>query len=668
MKKRITALMLLSAMLGTTGISVAAETPMEAILKSVKERIGNTDGYINFNSNTYDNENGVSYSFSWQKSEDKYERLYVNCTQNGTITDYSDDGAERADYGVKFIQSRISKEEAVKKAQQLADKLNPSLKGELVVEAPEVYDGYDFYIKRIKNGLEVKNDGGSITLDKNAEKITNYDVSVTENTEFLPADNLIAKDEAMKKYDEKLGMELEYKYKYDYNRSTHKNERKLYLQYTAKNDDKISAIDGETVTPAKEIIMYKYAAGSMADAKKEMAYDSGFSEAEMAEIEAVNGLISKDAIIKLAKDNVGIDSKLEVDSFSLIKDSYYSDVPVEYTAQIDFGAKDGETAGFANVSINAKTGEILSFYKSGTPKDEKNKLSDEKLKAAAEETAKKFAGAKFNEYKQDENGENGYFTYVRYVNGAKFDNDSIYVNVNATTGEVEGYRINYTNTAFPPTDGIMDKSEAEKSLFSQVEYETVYIKSEDKKMVPVYDFTDDKPLCTDAKTGELIRNGEVYKSQIYRYNDIENHYAKKEIEALAELGNGFEGDSFKPDETITQKDFLTLLLGRYTDDVYERLDIEKAGVAKNESAPVTKEDAAKILVYNLGNGMYELAQEDIFKAPFADVTDNIGFAAILKGKKIVNGDENGMFMPKENITRANAAIMIYRYFISNGHN
>ena len=66
--------------------------------------------------------------------------------------------------------------------------------------------------------------------------------------------------------------------------------------------------------------------------------------------------------------------------------------------------------------------------------------------------------------------------------------------------------------------------------------------------------------------------------------------------------------------------------------------------------------------------MYELAQEDIFKSPFADVTENVGFAAILKGKKIVSGDENGMFMPKENITRANAAIMIYRYFVSNGHN
>lgn len=187
-------------------------------------------------------------------------------------------------------------------------------------------------------------------------------------------------------------------------------------------------------------------------------------------------------------------------------------------------------------------------------------------------------------------------------------------------------------------------------------------------MVPVYDFTDEKPLSTDAKTGELISNGNVYEAEVYDYNDIKNHYAKNEIKALAELGNGLEGESFRPDETITQEDFLKLLFGRYTDDVYERLDIEKAGVEKNESAPVTKEEAAKILVYNLGNGMYELAQEDIFKSPFADVTENVGFAAILKGKKIVSGDENGMFMPKENITRANAAIMIYRYFVSNGHN
>ncbi len=669
MTKRITALALSAIMLGTCGMSALAETPMESVLKSVKERIGNTDAYTNFNSDTYEDENGTAYSFSWQVDKDKYERLYVGCTQNGTILEYSDDSAERADYGVKFIQSRISKEEAVKRAQQLADKLNPSLKGELVVEAPEVYDSYDFYIKRIKNGLDVVCDGGSITLDKNAEKITNYDVNVTENAEFLPAENLIGKDEAMKNYGEKLGMELEYRFKYDYSKESRRAERTLYLQYTAKNDDKISAIDGEKVTPAHDIVLYRNMSGGSAKAEAmDAAADNGFSDAEIAELEAVNGLLSKDEMIKLAQDKVGVDSKLELDRFGLYKEAYYSDVPVEYVARMNFRNKDDKTGKFANVSINAKTGEVISFCKSGAAEDDNNRLADDKLKAIAEETAKKFAGAKFDEYKQKGDGENGYFTYVRYVNGAKFDNDTLYVNVNITSGEVDSYNLIYTNATFPSAAGIMDKAAAEKSLFSQVEYKTVYVKTEDKKMVPVYDFTDGKPLCTDAKTGELIRDGEAYEAEVYNYNDIENHYAEKEIKALAELGNGLKGESFKPDEIITQEDFLKLLFGRYSDDVYDRMDIEKVGVAKNASAAVTKEDAAKILVYNLGNGMYELAQEDIFKSPFADVTENVGFAAILKGKKIVSGDENGMFMPKENITRANAAIMIYRYFVSNGHN
>ena len=669
MKKRITALALSAIMLGMCGISALAETPMEYALKSVKERIGNTDEYTNFDSDTYEDENGILYSFSWQIDKDKYERLYVGCTQNGTIREYSDDSAERADYGVKFIQNRISKGEAVKRAQQLADKLNPSLKGELIVEVPEVYDSYDFHIKRIKNGLDVVCDGGSITLDKNAEKITNYNVAITENTEFLPAENLIGKDAAMKNYGEKLGMELEYKFKYDYNKERRKRERKLYLQYTANNDDKISAIDGEKVTPVCDIVLYRNMSGGSAKAESmEADADNGFSDAEIAELEAVNGLLSKNELIKLAQDKVGIDSKLELDRFGLYKEAYYSDVPVEYVARMNFRNKDDKTGKFANVSINAKTGEVISFYKSGAAEDDNNRLADDKLKAIAEEAAKKFAGAKFGEYKQKGDGKHGYFTYSRYVNGARFDNDSLYVNVNITSGEVDGYNIAYTNTVFPSVAGIMDKAVAEKSLFSQVEYKTVYVKTEDRKMVPVYDFTDEKPLSTDAKTGELISNGNVYEAEVYDYNDIKNHYAKNEIKALAELGNGLEGESFRPDETITQEDFLKLLFGRYTDDVYERMDIEKAGVAKNASAAVTKEDAAKILVYNLGNGMYELAQEDIFKSPFADVTENVGFAAILKGKKIVSGDENGMFMPKENITRANAAIMIYRYFVSNGHN
>lgn len=665
MKKRAAALILLITVLGTIVVG-AAEISVSDVLKTVKERIEDTDGYTDFESNIYEDGSGnVVYSFSWQKNNDYYERLYVNCTQSGIITSYSDDSAEYPENGIKFIQNRIPAAEAVKRAQRLADELNPSFAGELIVEMPEVYSRYAFGIKRVKNGLAVKGDGGRIILDKNAEKICSYEVSVTENHEVLPAENLISKDEAVKNYAEKLGMELEYKFGYDYNRETHKTERKLYLQYTAYNGKKINAVTGETVIPS-ENDTYKYsAAGSVMNSMNsaETAEDSMFSKTELAELEKVNGLKTKAELIKIAQEALSINENLENVGFEIRKESYYTDVPVQYLAVVKFKSQ----GKYANVSLNAATGEIVYMNKNKAAEGE-SRLTAEKLKAIADETAEKFCGMKFKEYKAEEYSENGYFTYTRYINGIKFDTDKISVGINRTTGDVESYSVNYTDADFPSSDGVISKYAALKCLFGQVTYEPVYIKTDDKLMIPAYDFTDGKPLSVNAETGELIQNGKEYKDDIIKYNDMENHYAKTAAEVLAELGHGFDGGSFKPDEYITQKEFLNLLFGKDNKDVYEWVEIEKAGVDKNETAFVTKEDAAKILVYNLGNGMFELAEEDIFKAPFADVTENIGFAAILKGKKIVNGDEYGMFCPKENLTRANAAVMIYRYFVSNGHN
>ncbi len=667
MKKRISALILFVMILGLSAVN--AETlPMEEVLKTVKERIGNTDSYTDFNSNMYDEEDGTVYSFSWLKNKDSYEQLYVNCTQSGIITRYSDDSAEYPSYGIKFIQNRISAEEAVKKAQQLADRLNPSLAEELIVEMPEVYNSYRFNIKRIKNGLEVVNNGGMIVLDKNAEKICTYEVSVTENHEFLSADNLIGREDAIKKYSEKLGMELEYAFNYNYNRNTHKRERTLFLQYTAKNDKKISAYDGETVIPSADTEMHKYSATgvSMNDAAAEPEEAGYFSEAEQKELDAAEGLLTKEKLISIAKECVPTEG-FEADWFGINKDSYFPDVPVRYMATITFVPKEADKSGHIFVTLDAATGEVTFFDKYPTKEDETT-LPEEQLKIMADETAKKFAGAKFNEYKPEEYLGNGYFTYVRYINGIKFANDKIYIELNRTTGETANYSINHTDISFPSAEGAADKLSAETSLFSQVDYKPVYIKTDDKKFVPVYDFTDGKPLCTDAVTGELLKNGKVYQSDIIKYGDIKNHYAEKEITELAELGHGFAGESFKPDENITQKDFLILLSGGSPEYVYEVINPENAEVEANETSYITKEDAAKILVCNLGNGMFELARTDIFKSPFADVTENVGFAAILKGKGVVSGDENGLFCPKENLTRANAAMMIYKYFVSNGHN
>ena len=61
-------------------------------------------------------------------------------------------------------------------------------------------------------------------------------------------------------------------------------------------------------------------------------------------------------------------------------------------------------------------------------------------------------------------------------------------------------------------------------------------------------------------------------------------------------------------------------------------------------------------------GIEEYAKLDkIYKPVFEDVNENVGYISILGAMGVFNGDENGLFNPDKNLTRADAAIVIYNY-------
>ena len=85
------------------------------------------------------------------------------------------------------------------------------------------------------------------------------------------------------------------------------------------------------------------------------------------------------------------------------------------------------------------------------------------------------------------------------------------------------------------------------------------------------------------------------------------------------------------------------MFGSGTNYVYEYIGNFELDIEKDDNAPVSKEEAARIIVLRLGKGYVSLAETDIFKAPFTDVTENMGYIAILKGKSIINGEPDGSF-------------------------
>ena len=63
----------------------------------------------------------------------------------------------------------------------------------------------------------------------------------------------------------------------------------------------------------------------------------------------------------------------------------------------------------------------------------------------------------------------------------------------------------------------------------------------------------------DAKTGEPVRRDMGTSGTEISYSDLEGHWAKAQVEALAEYGIGWYGGACRPRDTLTQLDMVALL-------------------------------------------------------------------------------------------------------------
>ena len=87
---------------------------------------------------------------------------------------------------------------------------------------------------------------------------------------------------------------------------------------------------------------------------------------------------------------------------------------------------------------------------------------------------------------------------------------------------------------------------------------------------------------------------------------------------------------------------------------------------KNPDGYVTREDAFVYMIRIAG--LEKVAKlEDIYKVSYTDghliSEGKLGYAAILSGMRIINGS-GGAVRPLDNITRAEAATMIYKYLLT----
>lgn len=687
--KKIFALLLVLLLMLPYAVSADNTDTMQEVLASVKEKIPETENYEKFDSSYDKDETGRTiYSFSWE-NEDDDSRLRLTVTESGIITSYYQYiDSDENDY--KATMNKLSSEEVLPKAQILADALNPSLKGKIIVEKSSAYESlynptYSFKVKHIENGIEVSGDSGYINITDGGESIRNFYINYSEDLTYESTEGILDLNSAKKKFKENIGMKLSYKIKYEDKKKT------AYLSYTPADGNLY--IDAKTGEATKAEIYDVYAEETSADYFKSNKYaagsDSGaysqrFSEAEKAEIAKVTDLLSSEEALSIIEKTGLLELPEDVRiNLSLNKD-YYN--PDKYYYSIYYSGDNY----WGSAEIDAKSGQIVRLsnypeYSGGSDKSEKisraenTKTAYRILSVLCPDEIGEQGSYKIDESRLSEEN-TGTFIYRRYVNDIPCDNNTITLQLDSKTGKFSYFSLIKDDIEFPLPEDIITKEEAADKLFEAVAYEAIYfpVSSSEKvsrpdKTLLVYKISGNSTEI-DAKSGKIVSF--YTEKEIPEYTDIKGHYAENAINTLKKFGIGFEDSAYRPDDPITQKDFITLVMSSVTD--YSPICIAKeydasgtyrlamsSGIVKkeekNDNAAVTRSEAALYFIRVLGYD--EIASiEGIYKTPFNDVTENIGHIALLTGMKVLSGNGDGSFSPQTPLTRGAAAVMIYNYF------
>ncbi|MDY6314299.1 MAG: S-layer homology domain-containing protein [Clostridia bacterium] len=669
MKKLLSIILCVILTVGMMSEAFAADSEdMKRALETVKSRIGNTDEYDSFESGShyYEGEE-QQFNFDWQNTETG-ACLYVTALADGTILRYSyyDDSEKSVP-----ISQMLTKDEYRVSAENFVKQINPDIFDDIKLGSPFVNSRREvsFDVTLCKNGYPIKNTGGMIEIDLTGKKLLNFYLHGINNENKYETGDVISKEEAVKIFKEKLGAELYYSV--DYELDDNKEEKRtISPKYRTVGEDKyISALTGETVSCSYDYAIPLYKEESAYSAASDYA-GNGFSEAEIDEIENIEKLISPEKAFNTVM-NIKCadlpDAKFEDVFKSLIKLGYGEKRQYSFRYS-DNSEKDGFYRGFY-ASVDAESGEITNFnaYSYSESDGKASEISDEDAAKTADNALRELAPKKYGEYKL-QNTENGNCLYQRYVNDIPVDIDTVSISVNPDTKKVTNYHISYTDETFPSVENVITKDETEEILLSNADYEICYIydgESEGYKLC--YSFLNGAGIV-DAKTGEYEG---FTVSELEDYGDVSGHYAEGAANALLQADIGFAGGELKPDEPIKQKEFAALvqrvIQDNYKavigddydyDSLYDYIDF----IAPDEADPdgaVTRRDAAKFTVRAMG--YIDVAKLDIFKPIFNDMAEDVGYASILAGLKILNGDGNGNFNPEGVLTRSQALIIIYNY-------
>jgi len=278
------------------------------------------------------------------------------------------------------------------------------------------------------------------------------------------------------------------------------------------------------------------------------------------------------------------------------------------------------------------------------------------------------------------------FNFVRYENGLALIDNNLFVEVSLESGNVTGFWQSWTDDlVFPDATPAISEHEAyaimEKVFTPELSYyivshitgeddeQALYPRSFDAKLV--YTLYPLIYLSVDANSGELMWHGSPYipasLTGEYSYDDIADMPEETKIMAVVEWLRLPQEESFRPEEQMTQAEFLRWIYALHYEHYYTGNDegfyemMGYTGFWKDECSNADKLlsaiDGVEYFVRFLDYEQY-LQMQGLFINPLNLSEEQAAWVALAVGNKAITF---ASFDEKVALTRLEAVNLIYNY-------
>lgn len=679
---------------------------MEKVLRLVKGIVTIPKEYSEFS--YYYNDNSYSknqiWNFTWRNPKDG-NRIRVNSDGNGNISYYEKSNYEREQGVASYL-----KKELEKTAASFIKSMNPTIANKISLFETNytgIHEGnYEYQYVRMENGIQLPDNFVTVYVDSISGEVARYNVNWNYETKVPSSKAKLTKEEAYKTISQQVKMNLSYRMNYQWI-GTGENtvlDKKAYLVYEpSQTYIAVNAVTGEVYNTKsewneKETTKDSAAANEMATGSA--MKDGGLTQQELDKIADLQKLISKQKAIDIISNHKKLYIDKSLNSYDANLEQVADGQYVWYISLNDSRPYDVKKEkeyyrAYANATVDAKTGKILSFsasiksnYDSSNQKWNTVKVKYD-AKAAQEILEKFIKESHSDQFKKTKLSSQtpdyiafmknestpvygGYrYNYNRFNEGIEFVYNSINGSVDGVTGKIYEFNVNWDdNIVFESPKKAISPEKAFEYYMKDDGFKMVYEINQVHTFDPNYKGTDKffegsdaysykeeirlvystniYPYMISPFTGEkLDYSGDVYQvDSAFSYTDITDTDENRNILLFADMNIGFEGPHFLDKNIVTPAELESLLtkIGYYSN----------SDSPKIQGTTISREELAYYLVNLLG--LKEVAAlKGIYLTGYLD-QHNIqplyhGSVAIAKGFGFITEDAGNLLNPTHHITR-----------------